>query len=110
MTSLIERIKAANAIPVMDDPLGRHWRQPADIRFVVMDDSHVLLTPNHLAQLPEYSSTIPSGVYPGKCWQRKEPERHLLAWYGDETPDGMCGIMFREILVVEDAHRARGVE
>lgn len=89
-----------NAIPVMDDPLGNYWEQPRDIRAVEMDTTHVLLTPRHIRQLCEYSRTYPSGVYPGKCWRRVESDRHLLVWYGDETPEGLCPILFREILEV----------
>lgn len=87
------------SIPVMDDPLGRYWNQPRDIRDAPMDDNHVLLTPQQFRDLHEYSSTIPSGVYPGKCWKRKE-RNWLLGWYGDETPDHQCPILFRQIEVV----------
>ena len=88
-------------IPVMDDPLGRYWEQPGDIRAALMDDTHVLLTRGQVRGLHEYSSSLPTGVYPGKCWRRREPGRHLLVWYGDETPDGRCPILFRDILVVD---------
>jgi hypothetical protein len=89
-------------IPIMDDPLGKYWEQPADIRQALMDDTHVILTLRQIEQLKEYSSTMPTGVYPGKCWQRKErdPDRHLLVWYGDENNEGKCPILFREILVM----------
>ena len=89
------------AIPPMDDPLGRYWEQPRDIRLAPMDDRHVLLTAQQRASLLEYSTTMPSGVYPGKCWRRQERDRDLLVWYGitDGRPD-LCSIEFREILVV----------
>jgi len=89
-----------NLIPVMDDPLGKHWDQPSDVRFAPMDETHVILTPHQTRQLAHYNSSMPSGVYPGKVWGRKEPGRYLLAWYGPETPDHKCPIMFREILEV----------
>ena len=87
-------------IPVMDDPLGKYWRQPSDIQQAPMDNDHVLLTWRQISGLAEYSSTIPSGVYPGKCWLRRQEGKRLLAWFGDETPQGMCPILFREILEV----------
>lgn len=97
-----------NAIPVMDDPLGKHWDQPADVRFIPMDDTHALLTSLQVSQLCSYDCTLPTGVYPGKCWQRREPKggdfpngRHLFVWYGAETPEGRCPILFREILVID---------
>ncbi len=91
-----------NQIPIMDDPLGKYWDQPNDIRHAIMDDKHVILSNYQIKQLPEYSATMPSGVYPGKCWQRVEnnPRRHLLVWYGDETLKKECPILFREILVL----------
>lgn len=97
-------------IPVMDDPLGKYWEQPRSIRSAPMDDKHVLLTPRQLEQLHEYSATIPTGVYPGKCWKRIEPNRNrtkhtklvtYLVWYGDETTDHQCPILFREVLVIQ---------
>ena len=89
-----------NSIPAMTDPLGRHWRQPADIRSAPMDEAHVLLTPAQVAGLSSYDSSIPSGVYPGKCWLRHQGDQTLLAWFGDEREDRRCPIMFREALVI----------
>lgn len=89
-----------NAIPVMDDPLGKHWDQPRDIREVLMDDTHVILTSDHIGQLSKYDATLPSGVYPGKAWMRREAGRTLLAWYGAENADKMCPILFREVLEI----------
>lgn len=88
-------------IPIMDDPLGRYWDQPHDIREAPMDDDHVILRPSQFAALHEYSTTMPTGVYPGKCWKRIERTRKLLVWYGAETADHKCPIEFREILVVK---------
>lgn len=90
-----------NEIPLMDDPLGKHWDQPRDIREVAMDSTHVILSARHIAALPEYSTSLPSGVYPGKCWLRRETGRDLLVWYGAETPEHTCPILFREVLRVE---------
>lgn len=76
-----------NAIPEMTDPLGRHWHQPADIRSAPMDDTHVMLTQREVDELPEYSASMPSGVYPGKCWKwcqhPKFGDAMYLMWYGD---------------------------
>lgn len=93
-----------NEIPVMDDPLGRHWSQPVSIRFAPMDETHVLLSGTQLEGLSTYSATMPTGVYPGKCWRRVEvdPDRDLLIWYGAETPEKTCPILFREILSLEN--------
>lgn len=90
-----------NLIPVMDDLLGRHWNQPADIRIAPMDDKNVILTSGQLERLHEYSSSTPTGVYPGKCWKRVEGKRTLLAWYGDETLEHSCPILFREVIITD---------
>lgn len=88
-------------IPVMNDPLGKYWEQPKDIREAPMDDIYVLLTPRQIRELHEYSTTLPTGCYPGKCWQRLEKgPRHLLVWYGIAPDPNMCSIEFREILVI----------
>jgi hypothetical protein len=86
-------------IPEMTDPLGKHWEQPRTIREAPMDDDHVLLTKAQFDRLHEYSSTLPTGVYPGKCWKRKE-DRWLLVWYGLTPDPTQCSIEFREILLV----------
>jgi hypothetical protein len=87
-------------IPAMTHRLGQYWEQPADIRDAPMDDKTVLLTPEQFDGLHEYSASIPTGVYPGKCWKRLERRRTLLVWYGDEV-DGACQVLFRLIEVVE---------
>jgi hypothetical protein len=91
-----------NEIPVMDDPLGKHWDQPRDIRSAPMDEAHVILRPDQAVGLCNYDRTLPSGVYPGKCWRRREtkPDRDMLVWYGAETPDGKCPILMRDMLII----------
>lgn len=88
-----------NAIPPMTDPLGRYWKQPSDIREAPIDDTHVLLRPDQFDELHEYSTSIPTGVYPGKCWKRHERGGWMLAWYGEAPgqPD-QCSINWRAIL------------
>lgn len=88
-----------NQIPEMDDPLGKHWNQPKDIRYAPMDDTHVILSPRQVAILHEYSASIPTGVYPGKCWKRIQKDIMILAWFGTEV-DGQCTINWREVLIL----------
>lgn len=99
-------------IPEITDPLGKHWDQPHDIREAPMDGDLVLLTPRQFEALSEYSASMPSGVYPGKCWKREEYERdeegHIirtgrwwLGWYGDSSKGpGWCSNNWRKIEVV----------
>lgn len=94
-------------IPVMTDPMGRHWSQP-DPAAILLDDTHALMTSATFGQLAEYSGTVPTGVYPGKMWRRhdgifdtKATRRPwLLCWYGEDK-DGKCEILFREVLLAD---------
>jgi hypothetical protein len=88
-----------NAIPIMDDPMmGKHWQQPHDISSAPMDETHVILTPAQVDALLKYDRSMPSGVYPGKCWMRREHCATYLVWYGEETADHKCPILFRHVL------------
>lgn len=93
-------------IPAMTDPMGRYWRQPPR-ESIEVDDTHALMTMATFKALPEYSCTIPSGVYPGKMWRRhdgahdhmrKRPPIWMLCWFGEDK-DGKCEILFREVLL-----------
>jgi hypothetical protein len=79
-----------------------------------MDEKHVLLTRRQFEELPEYSSSMPSGVYPGKCWKRcegrklgpgenpwaiKPPFTWYLVWYGIHEDPKRCTIEHREIRI-----------
>jgi len=93
-------------IPPITDSLGRYWSQPPH-ESIEIDATHALMTESTFKQLSEYSSTFPSGVYPGKMWRRHDglhdpncpPERRrwLLCWYGNDVA-GKCEIFFREVL------------
>lgn len=95
-------------IPAMTDPMGQNWSQPN--RFdIEVDGTHALMSDAAFRRLPEYSGTIPTGVYPGKMWRRHdgvydprcpvEKRRWLLCWYGEDN-GGRCAIEFREVLLV----------
>ena len=98
-----------NFIPFITHPLGKHWDQP-DPERILLDDKHALMDERTFNALPEYSSTIPTGVYEGKMWKRHDgvldprcrPEQHkwMLGWFGPSTVPDNCSINFREILIV----------
>lgn len=99
----MERRMNLNEIPEMTDPLGKHWEQPRDIRDAPMDAKLVLLTPRQFVDLLSYDSSMPSGVYPGKCWKRTNGGKTWLVWYGAafmESGKEMCPIHCRAIEVV----------
>lgn len=90
---------AVHVIPPMTDPLGKHFRQPRREAILVGQDS-AFMSHATFAALSDYSTTNPSGVYPGKMWkgerfkavdsvQDGRPVRHMvrsgvweLRWYG----------------------------
>ncbi|PUA17313.1 hypothetical protein [Glaciimonas sp. PCH181] len=96
------------AIPPMTDPLGKHWRQPRR-ETISLDDTHALMDASSFAQLADYSSTHPSGVYPGKMWKRHdglfdrrcktEDRVWLLCWFGECDDPTKCSNNYRQILV-----------
>lgn len=87
-------------IPAMTHSLSKYWNQPRDIRDAPMDDKTVLLTPRQFSELHEYSASIPTGAYHGKCWKRVERGRTLLCWFGEHENPDLLSINFRDIEVV----------
>jgi len=102
-------------IPPITDPMGKHWRQP-DMTDVEFDDTHAILTQAQFDGLPEYSTTTPGGVYPGKCWKSQQWEwvpvaggmrercwtdKWNLCWFGEsELGPGYCSNKHREIIIL----------
>lgn len=93
-------------VPPMRDPLSMYWEQPDPCKWL-FDETHVVIPERDLQKLASYDTSMPSGVYEGKMWQRKESVhvggRHMLVWYGPSELVGQCGIYFREILTVGGA-------
>jgi hypothetical protein len=89
-----------NAIPVMTDPLGRHWRQPDRSR-ILTDDTHAVMTRQDFFKLSDYSTTYPSGVYDGKMWRRRQGFDWLLCWYGPCENPKLCSINARVVILVD---------
>lgn len=86
------RVRSATAVlPPMTDELGKHWKQPAREKLFISADI-VYMSQASFDKLPEYSSSIPSGVYPGKMWKTEiydHAGRHpvptgiwYLRWFG----------------------------
>lgn len=92
-------VNPANLIPEMTEPLGRYWDQPSRDDILV-DDKTATMTSATLMQLADYSSSYPSGVYPGKMWRRDCVHGWALVWYG-HLNDKQCSIHHRDIEIVE---------
>lgn len=82
-------------LPPMTDPLGRHWHQPRNLRDVVkLHDTHAVVPEGVFLSLSRYDSSLPTGVYPGKCWRMGQK---FLCWYGPERA-GRCRIARLRVL------------
>ena len=102
-------------IPEMTDPLGRYWNQPRDIRSAPISDTEILITRRQFDELAEYSTSMPTGAYEGKCWKRQEYERvghgenmrlrytgrWHLGFYGHSDKPGYVSNNWRLIHVVD---------
>lgn len=97
----------SNLIPPITDKLGRNWVQPK-ASDILIDDTHAIMDSLSFAQLSNYSTTRPSGVYPGKMWKADEfwdqvdNSKWRLLWYGDAfMKDGkeLCSIHQRLIII-----------
>lgn len=55
-----------NIIPKITDKRGMLWKQPHR-RYIEIDEEYALMTKQTFEGLREYSVTIPSGEYEGKC-------------------------------------------
>lgn len=87
-----------NIIPPITDRLGAHWRQPT-LDQVLIDDTHAVVDRAAFAKLAEYSTTLPSAVYPGKMWRARICGVDYLRWFGDGGPD-WCTNNQRVLLIV----------
>ncbi len=85
----------APTIPPMTHPLSRGWDQPPRDA-ILLDHEHALMEPRAYAALLHYESSVPSGVYAGKMWRRK----NRLCWFEDVPGRAECVIVTRKILVL----------
>jgi len=92
-------------IPPITEPQGQHWRQP-DLTDLDISGSTVNLTQRQFDALSEYSTTTPTGVYPGKCWKAQgmawPQNQHgtlgfpkatgiwYLRWFGEAEDPKLC--------------------
>lgn len=97
-------------IPPMTHPLSQHWRQPS-VDLILVDEMHAVMSLATLKALPEYSWTIPTGVYEGKMWRCHAAEgdcyEWLLRWYDADPADAKCCLIFtRGVLLLNEQEEA----
>lgn len=93
-------MNAIDIIPPMIDPLGKHWKQPLP-QFIFIRDGKAHMDAADFRKLSEYNTSIPTGVYPGKMWKRRQGDQYLLCWFGEEQK-GNCEICFMPIEVAQE--------
>jgi hypothetical protein len=110
-------IPTRESIPPITDPMGRHWQQP-DLTSLDISGDTVELTQREFDALMEYSTTLPSGVYPGKCWKAegmdwpkgggfpKATGIWYLRWFGECDDPKKCSNNQRVIRFINERKEA----
>lgn len=88
-----------NIIPPMTHPLGKYWKQPK-ASDILIDDNNALMSNSSFEDLPIYSESQPTGVYPGKMWKWLNRGKWWIAWFGysEKGPDH-CSNNYRKIII-----------
>lgn len=90
-------------VPPMTDPLGKQWNQPGLNEIERTPDGYVIMRKAVFEKLKEYSTTLPTGAYPGKMWRRQTNTGWLLCWFGEHEDPDKCTINHRPIILKEMA-------
>lgn len=91
-------------IPKITDKLGDTWVQPSHSEIKFSSDGYAVITQDGVDQLVEYSTSIPSGVYAGKMWKRKDrfSDDEYLCWFQNSPSEPYCcEVKYRKILLQE---------
>lgn len=88
-------------IPTMPHNYIGLWQQPRYEELYFPDDESVIVSRNVFNKLMEYSTTMPTGVYPGKMWRAEINGVHYLRWYGLHAtePERLCTNNQRLLLI-----------
>lgn len=100
-------------VPAIELDLGRNWSQPTRdfLNFhmapeqpgsLVLKPKAVYMTKRTMEELREYSSTTPTGVYPGKMWRGHWDDTWYLLWFSEVKSDpNMCAVNSCPILLLD---------
>lgn len=93
-------------IPPITHPMGKSWSQPSLNQMEITEDGYVVMPKKTFNMLADYSTTMPSGVYPGKMWKAQWDGSWHLCWYGIIIRDAVedttkCSINHRPIILKE---------
>lgn len=102
-----------DVIPDITDEMGNSWNQPSRFSLIfhmvpewpgrpAMKPKAVYMSKASCNILSEYSSSTPSGVYPGKMWKGFWDDTWYLVWYtAVEGEPGFCKVHMCPILLLE---------
>lgn len=65
------------------------------------DDKTAILTLDQFIDLPEYSMSIPTGVFIGKVWKRKERGKWYFGCFEEHENPDLVSTVFRQLIVVD---------
>lgn len=100
-------------VPAIELDLGRNWPQPTrdSLNFHMAPENEknpglkpkaVYMTKRTMEELQEYSSTTPTGVYPGKMWRGHWDDTWYLLWFSEVKSDpNMCQVHSCPILLLD---------
>lgn len=80
----------------------------SDFPDIIFIEDVACVSQHDLIRLPEYSTSLPTGMYPGKVWKRRGVgDRWLLAETVESEKPGYVDILWRDIKVTAPPARAR---
>lgn len=84
----------------MTDPLGKHWDQP-DREEIAISTYCASMRDATFLNLPEYSASIPTGMYAGKMWRANCGDCWELRWYEDNPNPKLITIKSKAIIITD---------
>ncbi len=104
---------AETIIPNITNKLGSYWFQP-ERKNILINENYAFMSEQTFKGLNEYSTSVPSGVYPGKMWRADTRlNGWLLCWYGSVKSDKYgtyCDIKKRTIQLMNGGSNERTAE
>jgi hypothetical protein len=64
-------------------------------------EGNVVMSRRDFDRLDEYSGSVPTGVFLGKCWKCRFTDGWFLRWYGWSDDPKHAAINQRKILILE---------
>ena len=102
-TRITSTILDVHPIPTLPYEMADLWHQPSR-EAIRIEGDQAFMTRKTLKYLKEYSTSFPTGVYPGKMWKRRsnEHDEWLLCWYGisNRGPE-YCSNECRKVVLVD---------